>query len=450
MIRNYWTISILAVGIFVISGCVNHSPSSQSERPLDQKANRIAPSYLQTEAGESESERPIEVGSGAQISEATTSDGRDLTRLKPMDWPAPSMDSREVLESRFSNTAALQLSAEKMPLIDFLHYVFGELLDVNYVFDQSIAESNAEIGKELVTLKITDEMSPRELFKLASNLLADRGLQIKYGSNIFYIHAAEEIAGSQYSVIGVGGDVGDVPNTTRPILQVVPLKFGAKVSVERSLSTFGRAKIVTDYDQGAVFITGNRSDVLQAVELIKLIDTPSARSKFVGLIELTFVSPEEFSQQVALLLDNEGVTTAVGRPSQRGLTLVPLKQLGAIAVFASTDILLQRVEYWSTVLDVPGKGSQEQYFLYHPTYARAKDLGESVRALLGVGGTSSNSSSGDTGNQQLSTGNAPSSDRRAGLNTEKIKMVVDERANDFNQMISCKKHKRLNIRNIFN
>jgi general secretion pathway protein D len=123
------------------------------------------------------------------------------------------------------------------------------------------------------------------------------------------------------------------------------------------------------------------------------------------------------------------VATAVGKPSQRGITLVPLKQLGAIAVFASTDILLQRVEYWSTVLDVPGKGSQEQYFLYHPTYARAKDLGESVRALLGVGGTSSNSSSGDTENQQLSTGNAPSSDRRAGLNTDKIKMVVDERAN---------------------
>lgn len=429
MIRNYWNISTLVVGIFVISGCVNHSSSTQSERPIDQKANRIAPSYLQTETDEPESERPSEVKAGAPIGEDKTSNGRTLTRLSPMDWPASHVDSRVDLESKFSNTAALQLSAEKMPLIDFLHYVLGELLDVNYVFDQSITEANAEISKELVTLKITDEMSPRELFKLASNLLADRGLQIKYGSNVFYIHAAEEIAGSQYSVIGVGGDIGDVPNTTRPILQVVPLKFGAKVSIERSLRTFGRAQIVTDYDQGAVFITGNRSDVLQAVELIKLVDTPSARSKFVGLIELTFVSPDEFSQQVALLLDNEGVATAVGQPSQRGLTLVPLKQLGAIAVFASTDILLQRVEYWSTVLDVPGKGSQEQYFLYHPTYARAKDLGESVRALLGVGSTSSNSSNGDTGNQQLSTGNAPSSVRSSALNTDKIKMVVDERAN---------------------
>jgi general secretion pathway protein D len=138
----------------------------------------------------------------------------------------------------------------------------------------------------------------------------------------------DDPSASQKSVIGVGGNVSDVPNTTRPILQIVPLKFGAKISVERSLRTFGRAKIVTDYDQGAVFISGNRGDVIQGVELIKLVDTPAARSKFVSLIELTFVRPSEFSAQVALLLDNEGVTTAVGAPSQRALTLVPLQQLG--------------------------------------------------------------------------------------------------------------------------
>ena len=212
-----------------------------------------------------------------------------------------------------------------------------------------------------------------------------------------------------------------MPNTTRPILQIVPLKFGAKISVERSLRTFGKAKIVTEYDQGAVFISGNRSDVIQAVELIKLVDTPAARSKFVSLIELTFVSPSEFSDQVALLLDNEGVSTAIGKPSQRGLTLVPLQQLGGIAVFASNEILLQRVEYWSTILDVPGKGSQEQYFLFHPQFARAKDLGESVSALLGAGGSFSNGNRKQMSDQQQTTGNAPSAARSSGLATEKIK-----------------------------
>jgi general secretion pathway protein D len=220
-----------------------------------------------------------------------------------------------------------------------------------------------------------------------------------------------------------------VPNTTRPILQIVPLKFGAKVSVERSLRTFGKAKVVTDYDQGAVFISGNRGDVIQAVELIKLVDTPAARSKFVSLIELTFVSPSKFSDQVGLLLDNEGVSTAIGKPSQRGLTLVPLQQLGGIAVFASNETLLQRVEYWSTILDVPGKGSQEQYFLFHPQLARAKDLGESVSALLGAGGSFSDGNRRQMSDQQQTTGNAPSAARSSGLATDKIKMVVDERAN---------------------
>ena len=67
--------------------------------------------------------------------------------------------------------------------------------------------------------------------------------------------------------------------------------------------------------------------------------------------------------------------------------MVPLEQLGGVAVFAvPVKLLIDRVNYWSVLLDVPGQGSNEQYFLYHPKYARAIDLGESVGALLGSGG----------------------------------------------------------------
>ena len=66
--------------------------------------------------------------------------------------------------------------------------------------------------------------------------------------------------------------------------------------------------------------------------------------------------------------------------------MVPLQQLGGVAVFAVSEALIDRVNYWSVLLDVPGQGSNEQYFLYHPKYARAIDLGESVGALLGSGG----------------------------------------------------------------
>lgn len=427
MVRSYWKMFYPIFCAVIVSGCISNASSALKDQDNGQLPAMINPSYLESEsaatgANESSIAEPASAEQ-AKIERASSS------RLKPIQWPISGIDAQIVLEARFSDKDKVTVSAERMPLVDFLHYVFGELLGVNYVFDQLIADSTTDINKEVVTLNIADQMSSRELFKLASNLLADRGLQIKYGGNVFYIHTDDDPSASQKNVIGVGGNVGDVPNTTRPILQIVPLKYGAKISVERSLRTFGKAKIVTEYDQGAVFISGNRGDVIQAVELIKLVDTPAARSKFVSLIELTFVSPSEFSDQVALLLDNEGVSTAIGKPSQRGLTLVPLQQLGGIAVFASNETLLQRVEYWSTILDVPGKGSQEQYFLFHPQFARAKDLGESVSALLGTGGSFSNGNRKQMSDQQQATGNAPSAARSSGLATEKIKMVVDERAN---------------------
>lgn len=427
MIRSYWKMFSPIFCVVMVSGCISNPSSVLKDQGNGQLPAMINPSYLESESAASGA-------NGSSIAEPTSAEQAKIerasaSRLEPIQWPGSGIDTQIVLEARFSDADNITISAERMPLVDFLHYVFGELLGVNYVFDQLIADTTTDINKEVVTLNIADQMSSRELFKLASSLLADRGLQVKYGGNVFYIHVDDDPSASQKSVIGVGGNVSDVPNTTRPILQIVPLKFGAKISVERSLRTFGRAKIVTDYDQGAVFISGNRSDVIQGVELIKLVDTPAARSKFVSLIELTFVRPSEFSTQVALLLDNEGVTTAVGAPSQRALTLVPLQQLGGIAVFASNETLLQRVEYWATILDVPGKGSQERYFLFHPQFARAKDLGESVSALLGAGGSFSNGNREPASDQQQTTGNAPSAARSSGLSTDKIKMVVDERAN---------------------
>jgi general secretion pathway protein D len=264
VVRSYWKMFYPIFCAVIVSGCISNASSALKDQDNGQLPAMINPSYLESEsaatgANESSIAEPASAEQ-AKIERASSS------RLKPIQWPISGIDAQIVLEARFSDKDKVTVSAERMPLVDFLHYVFGELLGVNYVFDQLIADSTTDINKEVVTLNIADQMSSRELFKLASNLLADRGLQIKYGGNVFYIHTDDDPSASQKNVIGVGGNVGDVPNTTRPILQIVPLKYGAKISVERSLRTFGKAKIVTEYDQGAVFISGNRGDVIQAVE----------------------------------------------------------------------------------------------------------------------------------------------------------------------------------------
>jgi general secretion pathway protein D len=413
----------------VTAGCANNANLSVAKSRSSQQPLLVESSYLATElAGEQGEVLSLKPSSAKSQVSANGSDA-GLKPLPSMAWPSGGAGNAVSLEDLLSTAPSVKVSADKMPLHDFLHYVLGDLLSVNYVFDQSVGE-NGGAQADLITLSLSEPVSPRELFQLSRSILVDRGFQIKHGSNTFFVFKPDSASGAKGKSVGVGREISNVPNTLQPILQMVPIEYGIKISLERNLRTFLNAKVTTDYDQGAVFIEGSRGDILQALDMIKMLDTPAARSKYIGLIELTFIGPNEFAKEVAILLENEGIFTAVGKPGQRSVVLVPLQQLGGVAVFASSEVLLSRVSYWSTLLDVPGKGTNEQYFLYHPKFARAKDLGESVSALLGTGSGSLGGRSTDNSSQSaLSTGNAPSAARVSGFNSAKIKMVVDERAN---------------------
>jgi general secretion pathway protein D len=416
---------LLLTMMLAATGCANHSDLSKASSQSAGKSVMIDESYLSADVAlQVDDTSPVTQAPAVNKAPGNSSDSA-LQALKPIAWPTSDTIKSATWNELFSTKPSLRVSAEDMPLLDFLHYVFGELLAVNYVFDQTIDAS----ADDRITLSVVESISPRALYDLTNDLLTDRGLQIKHGSNTFYLFRPDPASKEKNTVIGVGGEPHHVPNTSQPILQVVSLKYGPKISLDRNLMAFGRARMTTDHDQGVVFIQGARADVLQGLELIKMLDTPSTRSQHIGLIELTYITPDEFSKEVAILLENEGVMSAVGTPKQRGLVMVPLQQLGGVAVFAVSEALIDRVNYWSVLLDVPGQGSNEQYFLYHPKYARAIDLGKSVGALLGSGGGVSSGQNTTDASAGLTTGNAPASARTTGLSTDKIKMVVDERAN---------------------
>jgi general secretion pathway protein D len=175
VIRSYWKMFSPILCAVMVSGCVSNTPSALKDQGNGQLPAMINPSYLESESAASGTNE-------SSIAEPTSAEQGKINRgsparLKPIQWPSSGNDAQVVLEARFSDVDHITISAERMPLVDFLHYVFGELLGVNYVFDQLIADSTTDINKEVVTLNIADQMSSRELFKLASNLLADRGFK---------------------------------------------------------------------------------------------------------------------------------------------------------------------------------------------------------------------------------------------------------------------------------
>ena len=347
-----------------------------------------------------------------------------LRTLKPIDHTQQTLSSTALLDDRFSEDIKLSVSAEKMPIRDFVHYVFGQLLDINYVIGGEVELLEASETPP-VTLSLANEVSPRELFNLVSQLLIERNIFIKYGDNTFYVYTPNPQAIEEEIVVSIGRSKASVPNTAQKLLQVVPLQYGIKISTENLLNNMVSASIRPDYAQNALFVTGYRSEILRALDLIKMLDRPASRGAFIGLVELAYMSSEGFSTELLQLLANEGIEAAVGSPDNKNVSLVPLRQLGAVAVFAANKKLLDRVTYWASIIDVPSQGANKQYFIYNPRSARAVDLGASLSALFG------GASSGGARRQLLEegAGSAPSPNRVTGVVSDAFRMVVDERAN---------------------
>ena len=426
--KRFKLVSTVACLLLVV-GCVSQTRSSQ-EAELDVKnsaaiAALSAPSAARLGPANGVVLSFADGGESASKAQAL---GSQMKMLQPVEWPETVNPKSRSLGQLFPKNGQLEVNAERMPVRDFVHYVFGDLLAVNYVLDESISEAESTA----VTLSTSAAISKRALFKLSSELLLQRNIEIIHGDGTFFVSALQNAKKQSLAVIGVGRNPENVPSTIGPIMQVVPLTYGVKITVERTLDRLIKAKFTADHDQSVMFIEGNRSSILQALELIELLDTPATRSKYVGLIGLAFLSPDDYAKDVALLLENEGIVPSIGKPGQRNVVLVPLRQIGAVAVFASDLTLLDRVRYWTKLIDVPGGGSNEQYFIYSPTYARAIDLGDSVSALLtGVTGpmatNGADSRRVDAGSR--TTGNAPSSTRVRGVEAGGVRMVVDERSN---------------------
>jgi general secretion pathway protein D len=311
--------------------------------------------------------------SGAAAGQAA---GGELQRLSAPPRTPASMQKLD-WSGRFPANDSVVVSVESISLRDFINYSFNEVLKASYV----IAEGLPGLD-DPVTLSLEKPVSSRAYYKLMSELLDSRGIGTTYKDNVFYLHAADGKARGTIP-IGFGRRPQDVPDVAGQVMQIIPLRYGMNLSIERTILDLVSVDAKSDSAQSALFVTGERENILRVIDIVGLLDQPANRAREVGIASLDFVGSREAAEQLVTLLENEGIYAGVGRAEGKNVALVPLEQLAALVVFASSPELLQRVQYWLRQLDQPNQGPEERYFIYHPRNARASDLGESLAPLLG-------------------------------------------------------------------
>ena len=405
------TVSLLLFSTMCISAC----STTQIERSEKYQVGR---SYLQKAKQDNVSPETL-----VDEQDKTNKQNAAFLRLDILQGNRQGFENNGSLADMFDGKPSLLIAAEAMPVVDFVHYAFGELLSASYILGEGLAEM-----KSPITLNVQDKISRKKLFTLVEQLLAERGVAIKFQNDLFYISKFGKDGGKN-TVVGYGKNIESVPNALK-VTQIVPLDYVISDSILNTMRTVASVKVIPDMSQGILFLEGERQEIIKAIELLQLLDTPGSLSSHVALLSLTYVSAEDFINSVSEILLNEGLMSR-NKLGDNRLSFVEIPQLGAIAVFARDDKSIKRVEFWARQIDKPSTGSEQSYFIYSPKFARASDLGLSMSALIN-GRSSSLSQAQNSSNQRAAEieGNVRNNTgNNVTASTDSLKMVADERSN---------------------
>lgn len=403
--------------VFMLGACAT---SSEQEY-------KTGKSYLHDEAIK---QGKTSISGGKLLSAENNKQSSAMTYLSTLEASTNNHNVANDLTTLFSESEFVQITADDLPLKDYLHYVMGELLSVSYILGEKVKSDN-----KTVTLNLQQDISKRKLFTVSESVLSERGYVIRFDEGIYYIHEAE--GGAQGTIAyGYGNNIENVPVSTTDIVQMVPFDFGFQTQLSLVLQSIAKIKVTPDPLHGAFIIRGKRREVIKAIEFIKLMDRPNYKNREIGVYKSTYVSVEEIKTKLTELMKQEGLGVADENKADKAISIVTMERTGTSIFFAPNKKILERINFWVSQIDRPLSGNELQYFYYQPQFSRATDLGDSLSALIGGGSSEIGSSTSATSQNNSANNSSNSTRKKASSNrvaksaaNNQMKLVVDERAN---------------------
>jgi general secretion pathway protein D len=352
---------------------------------------------------------------------------KDLfTKIEAYKARGPDQLRPAVKTTSFSMTEEVSVAADEMPISDFVHYIFSDVFGVNYLVDSKIKELKAP-----VTLNLHQVVTEHRLFELVKDLLKQHGVSVYEKEGVFYLWGD---AKNKDILVGIGSTISDIPSTTGEIQQLIPIKYADVLNLFQFLPKNRDFQMTPSSDENMLLVTGTKDQVEQIIHMVNVIDRPAMRGRYVGTLNLNYWNPSEMAGKLSELLEQEGIPVA-RQAGKRGVYFNAIDRWGTLIFFAAQENWLERVQYWSKLLDVPVKGDRKQYFLFSPQNSKATDLEESLKNILGFGVPDEISQNKNTQRDASKAGQTPSG---AGSSTNRVqtafsdgdvRVAVDENTN---------------------
>ena len=114
-----------------------------------------------------------------------------------------------------------------VPIVAFINEVFGTELGMSFVISPGLQEK-----RDLVTLRLTSPVPPRQFFNTARQVMQEYGVTIREQDGVPAFLATQEIESGEVPLLISGRTLPEVPATHRTVFQLAPLDV---VSVNNQL-----------------------------------------------------------------------------------------------------------------------------------------------------------------------------------------------------------------------
>ena len=314
-----------------------------------------------------------------------------------------------------------------VPIVAFINEVFGTQLGMSFVISPGLQEK-----RDLVTLRLTSPVPPRQFFSTARQVMQEYGVTIREQDGVLTFLATQEIESGEVPLLISGRALPEVPATHRTVFQLVPMHVVAPGQVMGMLrQAFPRTnlEVSTESDLNALLLKGTLEWIAQAMELIEVLDQPLLRGRHGLIVEPQFIAPDELADAVRRVLEAEGYNVG---STTGNIIFLPFDDLGKLVIFAQTPALLDHAVDWIESLDEDHQGEVESgLFTYEVKNTQVADLVDVLAQIVGdtrtSGTTQRRTASGDNSLGDGATGNTGGFERVGGRGSRSL--VVDERRN---------------------
>lgn len=155
----------------------------------------------------------------------------------------------------------------------------------------------------------------------------------------------------------------------------VPLSYATPSQVAKALNSLSTNNIVVYVDDkaGLLVLGGTGEELEAAVQTIHVFDHSGLESAKIRWFELGQAQAQTVASELEKILEASGAGN---------VTVVPLKRLNGLFVFARTPQALDQVADWIAKLDVPPREKSDSLFVYHPKNASAENLARALNSFL--------------------------------------------------------------------